>query len=301
MFTITEAIVLAIVQGLTEFFPVSSTAHLIIIPALLHWPDPGLTFDVALHTGTLAAVLGYFFTTWIRIIRAGFGTAIDVHTGQPLSGPKLAAQRRLLWFLVIATIPGAIVGAAFEHHIENEWRSLWIITATLIAVGILMGIADRAPAQVKDFDEVSLGDSLWIGCSQALAVVPGVSRSGITITTGLFRDLTREAAARFSFLLATPIIAGAALKKGWEIHKEGLHGMGPQFAAGIIVSAIVGVIAIALFIRFLRFNSLRFFVWYRIVLGLVLAGLMLGHVIPSTAPEEVKPAVVTIGFAPQHR
>jgi undecaprenyl-diphosphatase len=199
-----------------------------------------------------------------------------------------------LWFLVLATVPGALVGAAFEHRIETEWRSLWIITATLIGIGILMGVADRAPSQVKDFDQVSLADSLWIGVSQALAVIPGVSRSGITITTGLFSGLNREAAARFSFLLATPIIAGAVLKKGWEVHKQGLGGMGPQFAAGVIASAVVGIVAIALFIRFLRIKTLRFFVWYRIVLGLVLALLMISHVIPSSTQEEPAPVAAQL-------
>lgn len=289
-----QAVVLAVVQGIAEFLPISSTAHLILFPWLFGWTDPGLTFDVALHAGTLLAVLGYFFFTWLRILRAGFGAKIDIHTGQSISGGALETQRRLLWFLVMATIPAAIVGYAFESRIETTWRNPLVIAVSLIAVAILMGIADRLPDRpsgagvvaaaataggpaavsgtrnrLKDFDQTSFADALWIGCSQALAVVPGISRSGITITFGLFRGMSREAAARFSFILATPIIAGAALKKGLEIHRHGLPpGMHAAFAAGIVVSALVGVASIGLFIRFLKLRTLRFFVWYRAALGI---------------------------------
>lgn len=295
IFPVWQAVVLAIVQGITEFLPVSSTAHLILFPWIFRWYDPGLTFDVALHAGTLLAVLGYFFLTWVRIIRAGFGARIDIHTGRPLAGDALATQQRLLWFLVAATIPAAVVGYAFEKRIETTWRDPLVIALSLIGVGVLMELADRLPdrmaparaaepalprsvgaaaaitarrGRLKAFDQVSWADSIWIGCWQALAVVPGISRSGITITCGLFRGLSREAAARFSFILATPIIAGAALKKGLEVHRQGLPpGMHAAFAAGIAVSAVVGVASIWLFIRFLRLRTLRIFVVYRIALG----------------------------------
>lgn len=270
-----QAVILGIIQGVTEFFPVSSTAHLRLIPWALKWTDPGLTFDVALHAGTLAAVLGYFFMTWVRVIAAGFGAHVDIHTGKHLSGPALQQQRRVLWYLVLATIPAAVIGLLFEKQVETTWRNPLIIAASLIGIGVLMAIADRNPAQKKDFVEVGLGDSLGIGVSQALAVIPGVSRSGITITTGLFAGLTREAAARFSFLLATPIIGGAALHKFHEVHKSGglPPGMVAPFAAGVIASAVVGLLSIALFIRFLRANTLRFFVYYRIILGLIVIAL----------------------------
>lgn len=274
MITVWQAVVLAIIQGIAEFLPISSTAHLILVPWLFHWPDPGLTFDVALHAGTLAAVVGFFFTTWVRIIRAGFGEAIDIHTGERIGGAALAVQRRLLWFLMLATIPGGVIGLLFDKQIETTWRNPLIVAASLIVVGILMGWADRAPAQTKDYDRVSLLDALWIGLAQAAAVIPGVSRSGSTITAGLFTGLTREASARFSFLLATPIIAGAVADKAHQVYKTGIpHGMAAPFVAGIVVSAVVGIASIALFIRFLKLSTLRFFVWYRVILGLVVIGL----------------------------
>lgn len=295
-----QAIVLALVQGITEFLPVSSTAHLILFPWLFGWKDPGLTFDVALHAGTLLAIIIFFFMTWVRIIRAGFGAAIDVHTGAPVSGAALAAQRRLLWLLVLATIPAAIIGYLFEAKIETTWRNPLVMALSLILLAILLGIADRVPdgrgapaspaashspagpaplgaaaaaaaasEPLKDFDQVSIADAIWVGCSQALAVIPGVSRSGATITFGLFRGLSREASARFSFLLATPIIFGAAMKKALEFRHHPLAAaLYPSFTAGVIVSALIGVASIWLFIRFLRLNTLRFFVWYRIALGI---------------------------------
>lgn len=274
MITVGQAAVLAIIQGIAEFFPISSTAHLILLPWLLRWPDPGLTFDVALHAGTLVAVVAFFFMTWVRVIRAGFGAAIDIHTGEAISGAAVAQQRRLLWLLVLATVPGGVVGLLFDKQIETTWRNPLIIAASLIVVGILMGWADRAPVQTKDFDQVSVADAWWTGCAQAVAVIPGISRSGATITAGLFAGLTREAAARFSFLLATPIIAGAVLDKAHEVHKTGIPAaMHAPFAVGIVISALVGIASIGLFIRFLKVKTLRFFVWYRIILGLVVLAL----------------------------
>ncbi|MGH7001547.1 MAG: undecaprenyl-diphosphate phosphatase, partial [Stellaceae bacterium] len=172
------------------------------------------------------------------------------------------------------TVPGGIVGLLFDKQIETTWRNPLIIAASLIVVGVFMGWADRAPAQSKDFDQTSTSQAWWIGCAQAVAVIPGVSRSGATITAGLFAGLTREAAARFSFLLATPIIAGAVLDKAHEVHKTGIPAaMRAPFAVGIVVSALVGMASIALFIRFLKVKTLRFFVWYRILLGLAVLAL----------------------------
>ncbi|MGH9472242.1 MAG: undecaprenyl-diphosphate phosphatase [Terriglobales bacterium] len=308
MITIWQAAVLGVVQGIAEFFPISSTAHLILFPWLFGWPDPGLTFDVALHAGTLAAVIGFFFMTWIRIIRAGFGAAIDVHTGAPIVGAALAAQKKLLWLLILATIPGGVVGLLFDKEIETTWRNPLIIAAGLIVVGLIMGWADRAvdkPSAAggpganppesrggaavatapslrrmrKDYEQTSVRDAWWIGCAQAVAVIPGVSRSGATITAGLFAGMSREAAARFSFLLATPIIAGAVVDKAHHVMKTGIPaGMQAPFLVGIIVSAVVGVASIGLFIQFLKIRTLRFFVWYRVLLGLVVIGLFAaGH------------------------
>ena len=279
-----QAVILAIVQGLAEFIPVSSSGHLIIVRRLLGWnelsPAHELTFDVALHFGTLLSVLFYFRRTWFQIIRAAIGgkvvrfsesTDADVN----LTPAEAKEERKLLWFLVIATIPGAIAGKLLEHSAEDYFREhIVLIAVALIAVALLMWLAEDVNKLEKPLTQISLTDSLLIGVAQAFALIPGVSRSGSTITAGLFRNLTREAAVRFSFLLSTPIIAGAALLKAHELHKEGLPaGMHTPFLVGILVSAIVGYGAISWLIRYLQTNSLKIFVIYRIVAGVVVIAL----------------------------
>jgi undecaprenyl-diphosphatase len=258
-----QAIVLAIVQGLTEFLPVSSTAHLTLFPWFLRWDDPGLTFDVALHAGTLVAVLLYFWRLWVDMIVAvaGFGDRND---------PKASEHRRLFWLLVVGTIPGGIVGFLFEKSAETKFRDPMVIGTALIGVALLMWAADRMENRTVTLDRVGWGETLLVGAAQALAVIPGVSRSGITMTAGLFRGMTRETAARFSFLLSTPLIAGAVLKKGLEVHHEGMPpAMKLPFVAGVIVSGIVGYLVIAWLIRFLSHRNFKVFVIYRIALGVV--------------------------------
>jgi undecaprenyl-diphosphatase len=275
-----QAVVLAIIQGLAEFIPVSSSAHLIIVRRLLGWnelsPAHELTFDVALHFGTLLSVLFYFRRTWFQILRAAFGGKVVRFSEAGGSDTNLTLdeqreERQLLWFLAIATIPGAIAGKLLEHSAEDYFREhIVLIAAALIVVALLMWVGEVVGKREKSLTQVSLADSLVIGIAQAFALIPGVSRSGSTITAGLFRNMTREAAVRFSFLLSTPIIAGAALLKGHEMHKEGLPaGMHAPFLVGIIVSAVVGYGAIAWLIRYLQANSLRAFVIYRIALGIV--------------------------------
>jgi undecaprenyl-diphosphatase len=279
-----QAVILAIVQGLAEFIPVSSSGHLIIVRRLLGWnelsPAHELTFDVALHFGTLLSVLFYFRRTWFQIIRAAVGgkvvrfsesTDADVN----LTPAEAKEERKLLWFLVIATIPGAIAGKLLEHSAEDYFREhIVLIAVALIAVALLMWLAEDVNKLERPLTQISLTDSLLIGVAQAFALIPGVSRSGSTITAGLFRNLTREAAVRFSFLLSTPIIAGAALLKAHELHKEGLPaGMHTPFLVGILVSAIVGYGAISWLIRYLQTNSLKIFVIYRIVAGVVVIAL----------------------------
>ncbi|HLG95791.1 MAG TPA: undecaprenyl-diphosphatase UppP [Bryobacteraceae bacterium] len=263
-----QAVVLAIVQALTEFLPVSSQAHLWFVPWVFHWKDPGLTFDVALHAGTLVAVLIYFFRDWIQIIAQGVG----INAGHDA---ELRKNQGLLWVLAVATIPAAIAGVLFEKQADTVLRTPYLIGAMLLVVGFLMWLAERTAKGNKDIDRVGWADGITIGISQALALVPGTSRSGITITTGLFRGLTRETAARFSFLLSTPVIAGAVLKKLWDIHKEG--GFPPDmrlpFAVGTAVSGIAGALVIAVFLRYLRRNSLMPFVYYRIVFGIIVIAL----------------------------
>ncbi len=263
-----QVIVLAIVQGLTEFLPVSSSAHLEVVPWLFGWKDPGLAFDVALHAGTLAAVLIYFFRDWIQIVAQAFG----IRAGQDR---ELAKNPRLLWLLVIASIPVGIAGLLFDKQAETTWRNPYLIGAMLIVVGILMGIADRKTKGRKGMGALNGIDAIVVGVAQAFAVVPGTSRSGSTITAGLFRDFSRETAARFSFLLLTPAVAAAVAKKSWDIHKSGglPHDMRIPFALGIVVSAIVGAIVIAFFLRYLRRHSLTPFVWYRVIFGIIVIAL----------------------------
>jgi undecaprenyl-diphosphatase len=264
-----HAIVLGIVQGLTEFLPVSSSAHLIIVPWLLGWDDGGLTFDVALHAGTLVSVILYFFRDWIQIIGQGVG----LNVGRDGS---LGKNRNLLWLLVAATVPGGLFGFLFEKQAETTLRSPYIIASTAIGIGVVLWLAERLGRKQKDISHISTTDALLIGTAQALAIIPGVSRSGITISAGLFRNLDRESAARFSFLLLTPITAGAALKKFWDLHKhEG--GIPPEmhaaFIAGMIASAIVGALAIQFFLNYLRRHSLNLFICYRILFGIMVIAL----------------------------
>lgn len=279
-----QAVILAIVQGLAEFIPVSSSGHLIIVRRLLGWnelsPSGELTFDVALHFGTLLSLLFYFRRTWFQIVRAALGGKVVRFSESSGSDVNLSAaeereERMLLWFIVIGTIPGAIAGKLLEHSAEEYFREhIFLIAAALIVVAILMWLGEKASRMQKSLTNISFADALIVGCAQATALIPGVSRSGSTITAGLFRNMTREAAVRFSFLLSTPIIGGAALLKAHELRKEGLPAeMHIPFAVGIVVSALVGYIAIAWLIRYLQAHSLRLFVVYRIVAGLAVIAL----------------------------
>jgi undecaprenyl-diphosphatase len=266
-----QVIVLAVVQSLTEFLPISSTAHLVILPRLLGWNNPALNsldFDIALHLGTLAALVAYFFRDWLQIVLGGLGIRYR-------HDAELELNRRLLWLLALATIPIAVLGYVFKAQAETTWRSSYVIGAMLIGVGVVIYRAERAGRFQKGLGKVSLGDAVAIGASQALAIVPGVSRSGITISAGLFRGLNRHAAARFSFLLSTPALAGAALKAFHDLHKQG--GLSPdmrlEFIVGAAVAAVTGWLVIALFLRFLRSHTLRFFVYYRLVFGIIVLAL----------------------------
>lgn len=275
-----QAFVLGIVQGLTEFLPISSTAHLALAPWLLHWRDPGLTFDVALHVGTLVAVLGYFLGTWINLLAGGLGLTApgELAWGGNARAPQPRQTRRLFWYLVLATFPAGIAGLAGERFVESTLRAPAVIGSSLVIIGGLMWWADRRPSQAKTLDDVSLADALIIGVAQAVALVPGVSRSAITLIAGLFRGLRRDTAARFSFLLSTPIIAGAAAKKLLEVLRHGLEpGLGAAFALGFVASAVVGYLVIALFLRYLQTRTLKIFVYYRIALGIVVLSLEFLH------------------------
>lgn len=265
-----EVILLGIVQGLTEFLPVSSTAHLVVIPRLFGWPDPGLAYDIALHVGTLAAVLIYFFRDWIQILAGGFRFT--------LSGgdPELRHNPMLLWYLVLGTLPAGVAGLALQKAADSSLRTLPIIGASAILIGLFLWWADHASRGKKSMGNISISDSLVVGFLQVLAIIPGVSRSGITISGGLVRNMDRPTAARFSFLLSTPIILGAAAKDAWDLlkHKESIPPeMQMAFALGIAISAITGCLTIGLFIKYLRRASLNVFVAYRIVFGIMVIAL----------------------------
>jgi undecaprenyl-diphosphatase len=253
---------------------------------LLGWnelsPAHELSFDVALHFGTLLSVLFYFRRTWFQIVRAALGGKVvrfsetsgsDVN----LSGEEQREERLLLWFLAAATIPGAIAGKLLEHSAEDYFREhIILIAGALIVVALLMWLGEKVSRMEKPLTRISLTDALIVGCAQAFALLPGVSRSGSTITAGLFRNMTREAAVRFSFLLSTPLIAGAALLKAHELRKEGIPaGMHTPLLVGILISAIVGYAAIAWLVRYLQSNSLKVFILYRIVVGVVVIALAL--------------------------
>ena len=260
--------ILAIVQGLTEFLPVSSTAHLYLSSWLLGWQPESLDFDISLHIGTLLAVVIYFLPDWIQIVAQGFG-------GNAGNDGELKDNRMLLWLLVIGSIPAGIAGLLLSKYAESAWRNPFVIGAMLVGVGILIWLAERLASHARPLASLNLPDAVAVGVGQALAVVPGVSRSGITISSGLFRGLTREAAARFSFLLSTPTIAGAAAKDLYDTYKQsGLHGfVNPVFLTGIAVSAITGWIVIAWFLHYLRRSSLMPFVYYRIIFGAIVIAL----------------------------
>ena len=281
-----QAIVLAAIQGLAEFMPISSSGHLIIVRRLLGWnelsPAHELTFDVALHFGTLLSVLVYFRRTWVQIIQAALGGRVVRFSeaggsDQALTPDEQREERLLLWFLALATIPGAIAGKLMEKSAEEYFREhIYLIAGSLILVALLMAWSEKIGKMTKSLTGVSLADALIVGCAQATALIPGVSRSGATITAGLFRNLTREAAVRFSFLLSTPIIAGAALLKAHELHKEGLpQGMHTPFLVGVAVSAVVGYATIRWLLRHLQSNTLKIFIVYRIVAGIIVIGLAL--------------------------
>jgi undecaprenyl-diphosphatase len=264
-----QALVLALVQAFTEFLPVSSTAHLTLFPWLLGWQDPGLAFDVALHAGTLVAVLLYFFKDWLTLVLCGVGLRY------PANAPpeEVAQRKKLFWYMVIGTIPGGLLGALFERKIEDHFRTPYVIATSMIAIALVMWWADSKSRLTRPLEQSNVGDAVTIGTAQALALCPGVSRSGITITAGLFRGFTREAATRFSFLLSTPLIAGAVvshLPKLIKLHKSG--GMDLPLSTlliSILVSGVAGYFVIAFFLRYLQTHTLKVFVFYRLLFGII--------------------------------
>jgi len=248
-----QAVVLGIVQGIGEFLPISSSAHLVIVPWLMKWAYAGLTFDVALHVGTLIGVVSYFWRDWLVLLRNGFSR-------------RPGKERNLFWYLVLATIPGAVIGYIFEKQAETVFREPLLIGIMLIVMGLVLYAADRLSLARKDLNQLTLADALGIGLSQALAIIPGVSRAGITMTCGRLLSLKRETAARFSFLLSTPIIFCAGILQLKQLQVADLN---VPFITGVAVSALVGYLAIKFLLSYLTRHGFGLFVWYRLLLGII--------------------------------
>jgi undecaprenyl-diphosphatase len=249
------AVTLGVVQGLGEFLPISSSGHLILAPWFLGWPDPGLTFDVALHLGTLVAVVIYFWRDWVRLLAAA---------PRPRS-----ADGRLFWLLILGSAPGGLAGVLLNDLAEQAFRNPLLIAASLAVVGVALYAADRLGTREREVADIGLADALWIGAAQALAVVPGVSRSGATIAMARWRGIERAAAARFSFLLGTPIIAGAAAFKLPHL-LEAPGALSGPFLAGIAAAAVIGAGCIAFLLRYLQRAGLGIFVVYRLLLAVLI-------------------------------
>lgn len=248
-----SSLFLGIFQGFSEFLPISSSGHLVLLPWLFDFPDPGLAFDVALHAGTLIAVVGYFWRDWLNVFR--FRHDMSDYADHP----------ELLLYLVVATLPGVAVGLLFSRQAETIFREPLLVAGTLFVFGALLYGADVFGKKSRNFTSIGLWDTLAIGVAQAVAIVPGVSRSGITISVALARGLDRASAARFSFLLSTPIIFGAMVLHGKDLIAFAGN---PVFAVGVLASAVSGYIAIKILLRFIERVSYRVFFWYRAALAL---------------------------------
>ncbi len=254
-----ETVVLGILQGLTEFLPISSSGHLILIPYLLHWAPSGLAFDVALNTGTFAAVLIYFFPVWWKLLTLGIFK-------------RQAKELALFWALVVASIPAGLIGYFAKDAIELFVRQPVVAACMLILFGLILWWAEKTAKLGRDLHSINLLDALWIGFAQALALIPGVSRSGITMTAGLRLGLTKEDAAQFSFLLIAPVSFGAALlEAGAVIDAPNTT----EMALGAFISFVVGMVAIHFFLKFVKKHGFGPYIWYRIIAGLVLLGLII--------------------------
>ncbi len=263
---ISQAIVLGIIQGLTEFLPISSSAHLILLPKFFHWPDPGLAFDVALHLGTLLAVITYFRADLWEIF-VHFLHQFKIKQILPNQNKKQFYPDKILSLLVLATIPGALAGYFLNDLAEQALRNPTLIAFTLVFFGGLLYWADLISRQRRSLKNLNFRDAVLIGLSQALAIIPGTSRSGVTITTGLFLNFNRRAAARFSFLLSIPIILGAVLYKMPALFSQGV---GWYEISGVIAAALSGYLAIAGLMKFVNQTSYKIFFWYRLGLALII-------------------------------
>jgi undecaprenyl-diphosphatase len=265
--TVLQALVLGVLQGLAEFLPISSSAHLTLAPWLFHWRDPGLAFDVALHFGTLLAVLWYFRAQWAALI----GAAVSIVAHRRIETEE---ERRLL-YLIVATIPGAIAGLALEKYAESAFRDPRLVATVLIIMGIVLWWVDKRAAQDRPLQSMRWSDAILIGLAQMFAIIPGVSRSGSTITAGRALRLTREGAAVFSFLMSMPIIAAASLLKLPHVLKT--EGLDAPLVVGVVASALSGWLAISVLLRFVVRRSYGVFAIYRVVVGLIVLAIAFGR------------------------
>ena len=261
--TVFQALVLGILQGLAEFLPISSSAHLALAPWAFGWPEPGLAVDVALHVGTLVAVLVYFREEWMRLIVAALSIVRTMRI-------ETMEQRRVV-FLIVATIPGGIAGVLLNDYAESTFRSPALIGCSLAIFGVVLWLVDRLRPADRPLDAIRWSDAILIGVAQAFAILPGVSRSGSTITAGRALALDRASAATFSFLMSMPIIAAAAIFKVPHLLRSG--GASLPLLAGVLASAISGWLAIAIVMRYVRSHSYGIFAAYRVVLGLAVLAL----------------------------
>ena len=255
--TIFQALVLGLLQGLAEFLPISSSAHLALAPWLFHWPDPGLSFDVALHFGTLIAVIWYFSGEWMSLLRAAW----QIVTTRKI----VTVEQRRAAFLVVATIPGGVFGLLLEKKAETVFRNPALIACALIALGILLWLADRVARADRPLTNLTWRDAILIGIAQVFALIPGVSRSGSTITAARALGIDRNGAAAFSFLLSMPIIAAAVILKGPHLIRE--SGMSMPLLVGVVASAVSGWLAISVLLKYVSRHSYGVFALYRVVLG----------------------------------
>lgn len=270
-----QALVMGVVQGLTEFLPVSSSGHLILVPALLGWTDPfidSLAFSVLLHMATLVALLVYFWREWLTLVPAGLAAIRD----RSLAGDP---DRRLAWLLVVTVIPAAILGALLNDVIESHVRQAGLVALLLVVGAGIMWLADRWSRRDREMDDLSFAAALGIGVAQAAALLPGVSRAGISISAGLFAGLTREAAARFSFLMAAPVIAGAGVFEARKLvtGEANVQVAATPLAVGFVAALVSGLIAIWALLRYLRSNSLGVFIAYRLVAAAVVIVVLLAR------------------------
>ncbi len=249
-----QALVLGIVQGLTELLPISSSAHLFLIPWIFNWPEIG-DFDVALHFGTLLAIGIFFFKDWIALIKGGYKQIVK---------KEKSPEGKMFWYIVIATIPGGIIGFLLDHFAGDLLTNEFIIATALIVMGVILYFVDKNAKSDVEYKDMTLKQTFLIGLSQALAFIPGVSRSGVTMTTGRMLGVKREAAAKYSFMLSAPIVLAATLYKIKDFAFGEL-----SFYIGVLASFIVGIIVIKFLLEYLQKGSFKVFALYRIVIGLI--------------------------------